>query len=126
MSIICPFMSILSTHFSVYKDTFAFYKNTKCVQGHAILMSEYKSALGARPGPDNNHKKISKIQIHENAGFCNILCIDDFKILKILNYRNFPRFFTEKRHRRQPPTPPPPTKRPYDVSRGQNRDVTLP
>ena len=27
-----------STHFSIYKDTFAFYKDTKCVQGHAILM----------------------------------------------------------------------------------------
>ena len=27
-----------STLFSVYKDTFAFYKDTKCVQGHAILM----------------------------------------------------------------------------------------
>ena len=33
---ICPLF--LSTHFSVYKDTFAFYKDTKCVQGHAILM----------------------------------------------------------------------------------------
>ena len=40
---------------------------------------------------------------YENAGFC-ILCIDGFKILKLLsNYRNFPRFFPEKRHRRQPP-----------------------
>ena len=26
------------THFSVNKDTFAFYKDTECVQGHAILM----------------------------------------------------------------------------------------
>ena len=33
---ICPLF--LSTHFSVYKDTFAFYKDTKYVQGHAILM----------------------------------------------------------------------------------------
>ena len=57
---------------------------------------------------------------YENAGFC-ILCIDDFKILKIfIKHRNFPRFFTEKRHRRQPP------QRPYDVLRGQNRCVTLP
>ena len=43
---------------------------------------------------------------NENAVFC-ILCIDDFKILKIFqNCRNSPRFFTEKRHRRQlPPLP---------------------
>ena len=39
------------------------------------------------------------------------------------NYWNFPRFFTEKRHRRQPPHPP---QHPYEVSRGQNRYVTLP
>ena len=32
---------ILNTHFSVYKDTFAFYKDTKCVQGHAILIPDY-------------------------------------------------------------------------------------
>ena len=42
---------------------------------------------------------------YENAWFC-ILCIDDFKILKIFINRNFPRFFTEKRHRRHPPQPP--------------------
>ena len=32
-----------STHFSIYKGTFAFYKDTKCVQGHAILMPELSS-----------------------------------------------------------------------------------
>ena len=59
---------------------------------------------------------------YKNAGFC-IFCTEDFKILKFLaNYRIFLRFFTEKRHRRQTPTP----QRPYDVSRGQNRYVTLP
>ena len=58
---------------------------------------------------------------NKNAGFC-IFCIDDFKILKICNNRNFRRFFIEKRHRRQPPLP----QRPYDVSRGQNRYATLP
>ena len=43
---------------------------------------------------------------NENAIFC-ILCIDDFKILKIFqNCRNSPRFFTEKRHKRQLPRPP--------------------
>ena len=35
---LCPLFS--STHFSVYQDIFAFYKDTKCVQGHAILMPE--------------------------------------------------------------------------------------
>ena len=35
---LCLCLLFSSTHFSVYKDTFAFYKDTKCVQGHAILM----------------------------------------------------------------------------------------
>ena len=35
--------------------------------------------------------------------------------------RNFPRFLTEKRA-----PPPPHSQRPYNVSRGQNRYVTLP
>ena len=44
---------------------------------------------------------------YENAGFC-ILCVDNFKILKLLpNHGNFPQLFNEKRHRRQPPPPPP-------------------
>jgi hypothetical protein len=30
-----------STHFSIYKDTFFFYKDTKCVKKHATLMSEF-------------------------------------------------------------------------------------
>ena len=59
---------------------------------------------------------------YENAGFC-VLCIDDFKILKNFNtLSKFSTFFTEKRHRRHLPTP----QRPHDVSRGQNRYVTLP
>ena len=53
---------------------------------------------------------------YENAGFC-IPCVDDLS-----NYRNFPRFFTENVTGSNPPPPP----RPYDVSRGQNRHVTLP
>ena len=28
-----------STHISSYEDTFVFHKDTKCVQGHAILMA---------------------------------------------------------------------------------------
>ena len=35
---LCLCLLFSSTHFSIYKDTFAFYKDTKCVQGHAILM----------------------------------------------------------------------------------------
>ena len=59
---------------------------------------------------------------YENAGF-GILCVDNFKILKIfIKLSKFSMIFKEKRHRRQPPTP----QRPYDVSRGQNRYVTLP
>ena len=61
---------------------------------------------------------------YKNAGFC-ILCIDEFKILKFSNrLSKFSMIFTEKRHRRQPSPPAP--QRPYDVSRGQNRYVTLP
>ena len=61
---------------------------------------------------------------YENAGFC-ILCIDEFKILKFSNrLSKFSMILTEKRHRSQPPFPPP--QRPYDVSHGQNRYVTLP
>ena len=37
---LCLCLLFSSTHFSVYKDTFAFYKDTKCVQGHAILMPD--------------------------------------------------------------------------------------
>ena len=69
---------------------------------------------------------IMRIQIYlkyrftyENAEFC-ILGLDDFKILKILNKLSTPRKVTGA-------NPPPPTlQRPYDVSRGQNRYVTLP
>ena len=39
---LCLYLLFSSTHFSVYKDTFAFYKDTKCVQGHAILMPGIK------------------------------------------------------------------------------------
>ena len=35
---LCLCLLFSSTHISVYKDTFAFCKDTKCVQGHAILM----------------------------------------------------------------------------------------
>ena len=59
----------------------------------------------------------------ENAGFC-ILCIDDFKILKIFNYRNFLYDFSPRTS--QAPPPPPHPQRPYVVSRGQNRYVTPP
>ena len=58
--------------------------------------------------------------------FC-ILRIDDFKILKILN--RLSKFSTILyRETSQAPTLPPhlPPQRPYDVSRGQNRYVTLP
>ena len=56
----------------------------------------------------------------ENAGFC-ILCIDDFKILKIfIKLSKFSTIF--HRETSQAPTP----QRPYDVSREQNRYVTLP
>ena len=39
---------------------------------------KFKSTLGARPGPDNEHTNML------NAGFC-ILCINDFKIIKIFD-----------------------------------------
>ena len=39
---LCLCLLFSSTHFSVYKDTFAFCKDTKCVQGHAILMPGFK------------------------------------------------------------------------------------
>ena len=72
------------------------------------------------------------IQIHlkykytyENAGFC-ILCMDDFKNTKIFE-QTIEIFHDFHRGRSQAPTnPPPPPQRPYDVSRGQNRYVTLP
>ena len=44
---LCLCLLFSSTHFSIYKDTFAFYKDTKCVQGHAILMPGLDEA-GAR------------------------------------------------------------------------------
>ena len=54
--------------------------------------------------------------------FC-ILCIDDFKILKIFDkLSEFSTIFY--RETSQVPTPPPPPltpQRPHDVSRGQNR-----
>ena len=50
---------------------------------------------------------------YENAGF-GILYVDNFKILKIfVKISKFSIIFTEKRHRN-------------DVSRGQNRYMTLP
>ena len=65
---------------------------------------------------------IMSIQIHlkykytyKNAGFC-MLCVDNFNILKIFSPRNV-----------TGANPPPPAPQcPYDVSRGQNRYVTLP
>ena len=52
---LCLCLLFSSTHFSVYKDTFAFYKDTKCVQGHAILMrvsetGRYQQNLGIENG----------------------------------------------------------------------------
>ena len=62
---------------------------------------------------------------YENAGFC-ILCIDDSKILNMfIKLSKFSTIF--HRETSQAPTPPPPhPQRPYDVSRGRNRYVTLP
>jgi hypothetical protein len=37
--------TVPSTHFSIYKDTFPFYKDTKCVKKHAILMPGYNIAV---------------------------------------------------------------------------------
>ena len=42
---LCLCLLFSSTHFSVYKDTFAFYKDTKCVQGHAILMPDLEDFM---------------------------------------------------------------------------------
>ena len=50
--------------------------------------------------------------IYENVGFC-ILCVDDFKILKLSN-NDFHDFHRET-YRHQPPNV-----HAYDVSRGQN------
>ena len=63
---------------------------------------------------------------YENAGFC-ILCIDDFKLLKILIYQTIESFhdFSPSNVTGANPPPPPTPYRPYDVSRGQNRYVTL-
>ena len=47
---LCLCLLFSSTHFSIYKDTFAFYKDTKCVQGHAILMPGHSRHIGT-PGP---------------------------------------------------------------------------
>ena len=44
---LCPLFS--RTHFSVYKDIFAFYKDTKCAQGHAILMPAMKVSFLHKP-----------------------------------------------------------------------------
>ena len=44
---------------------------------------------------------------YENAGFC-ILCIDDFKIIKIF-YQAIEIFHAFYRETSQAPTPPPPT-----------------
>ena len=55
--------------------------------------------------------------------FC-LLCINDFKILKIfIKLSKYSAIFHRERHRHDPPPPHP--QRPYDVSRGQNRYVTL-
>ena len=82
----------------------------------------FKSTLGARLGPDNEHIQIylNYKYTYENAEFC----IDDFKILKLFNkLSKFSTIF----HRGTSKVPPLPTsQRPYDVSRGQNRYVTLP
>jgi hypothetical protein len=37
--------SWIYSHFSIYKDTFPFYKDTKCVKKHAILMPGYNIAV---------------------------------------------------------------------------------
>ena len=59
---------------------------------------------------------------YENAGFC-ILCINVLKMLKTIEI-----FHDFHRETSQAPTPPPPPhpQRPSDVSREQNRYVTLP
>ena len=96
----------------------------------ALGLSVVYKSINIHLGQDQD--LIMSIQIYlkykytyENAGFC-ILSIDDFKILKIFNkLSKFSTIFTEKRHRHQPPPPRPPTSI-YDVSRGQNRYVTLP
>ena len=59
--------------------------------------------------------------IHEIAGFC-ILCIDDYKILQIFN--KISKFSTISH--RESSHGAIPTQRPYDVSRGHYRYVTLP
>ena len=57
----------------------------------------------------------------EMLDFC-ILCIDDFKILKIFNkLSKFSTIFSKNRHRYHPSHPPPQC--PYDVSHGQNQYV---
>ena len=64
--------------------------------------------LSVVPGPDNEHKNIylKYKYTHENAGFLYIICIDDFKILKILNKSSkFSTIF--HRETSQAPTPPP-------------------
>ena len=60
---------------------------------------------------------------YKNAGFC-ILCIDDFKILKISNKLSKFSIIFHREMAQAPPHPAP--QRPYDVSREQNRYVTLP
>ena len=80
------------------------------------------------PGPDNEHTHIylKYKYTHENAGFC-ALCIDDFKILKIFNkLSKFSTIFHRGTSQAPDPPPPSPPQRLYDVSRGQNRYVTLP
>ena len=53
---------------------------------------------------------------YENAGFC-ILCVDNFKILKIfIKLSKFSMTFTEKRHWRQPPPPTSIRRFPYPSS----------
>ena len=60
---------------------------------------------------------------YENARFC-ILCIDEFKILKFSN--TLSKFSMISSRNVTGANPPPTPQRPYDVSRGQNRYVTLP
>ena len=62
---------------------------------------------------------------YENAGFC-VLCTDDL----IQNIKKFEQiieiFHVFHRETSQAQLPPPTPQRPYDVSRGQNRYMTLP
>ena len=94
------------------------------------LSVEYKS-INVHLGQSQD--QIMSIQIYleykytyENAGFC-ILCIEDFKILKIFNkLSKFSHHFSLRNVTGANLNPPPPSRRPYDVHRRQNRYVRLP